>query len=823
MQRFSELLFLAAGLAAGLAGQSVSGGKVSAAAVTVKAPGTGAISRTQSAKNAEVLSVKDYGAKGDGVADDTAAIAAAIAAATGRTLTIPAGTYLITPTLTLSAFPNLINMVLRGEGQGASILKIKSGAGSYYTIFGIGTHTTLSNLTIDMNSTGNPNISSADALAHPRFALTADNTTTGLTVDHVTFQDIDDINVISSGGTNTTITNSSFIGIGGGSYGHDHSTLYLAGETALVSNNVFSSKGINSLGACTAIELHGGHMTITGNVITNLRIGLNVTGIAKSDSMAVVVSGNSITGATNGIQLFSSAYSTHVSGYGLYGVTVSNNAIRINQDLWTIDPITGLATIGVSNGIGFSPTNNLPFRDVLINGNTITFDLNADAGLPINTATYGIGYWDSLSQTVNTFYNLTISNNQILNCPAVGIRVSATGANLRIADNSIIDPGSSLNVGLVSAYRAGIFLLSNTNPIAGLSLVGNYILDDLATTRMAAGMSSYLANAGGILLQGNVIAVTGATTSAFSNAYNFSTATQLPLINDVLSVPVSAALPPQRVLNGSTLQSVQAGKSYAVAADGYTWTAAQDVLNSSLVGFGSFASNDGIAGYGTLENLLLYSEQFDNGGWTKNAATIAPNSIAGPFGAVTADTLTDTVANSAHDAAQFITLANSPYVLSVYAKANGRGIALGIAGSSAFFDLAGTLPNVTNATATQTALGNGWYRCTAYFPTQTAGGHSFFIYLVTVPGGLTSFAGDGASGAYLWGAQVNTGTQLYSYTATGSAQFISTPRALYGQGFSVGQLLNVPQFANNAAAVTGGLLVGAPYRVTGGDTLAIVH
>lgn len=66
--------------------------------------GTGATARTVQAKLREVVSVKDFGAVGDGVADDTAEIQAAIDAyqGTGEAIHFPNGTYLISSTLNIT-------------------------------------------------------------------------------------------------------------------------------------------------------------------------------------------------------------------------------------------------------------------------------------------------------------------------------------------------------------------------------------------------------------------------------------------------------------------------------------------------------------------------------------------------------------------------------------------------------------------------------------------------------------------------------------------------------------------------------------------------
>ncbi len=88
------------------------------AAPDFTATGTGASTRTSSDKFSDLISVKDFGAVGDGISDDTSAIQNALAA--HDAVFIPSGTYLITSTLLLAARKSLL-----GAGQ-KSVIKCQS-------------------------------------------------------------------------------------------------------------------------------------------------------------------------------------------------------------------------------------------------------------------------------------------------------------------------------------------------------------------------------------------------------------------------------------------------------------------------------------------------------------------------------------------------------------------------------------------------------------------------------------------------------------------------------------------------------------------------
>jgi hypothetical protein len=90
--------------------------------------GTGAVTRNVDSKLKDVVSVKDFGAVGDGTTNDTAAIQAAIASlpANGGTVFLPPGTYLV-GTFDMPNNPKVVNLI--GAGMFSTFLQMATAAG----------------------------------------------------------------------------------------------------------------------------------------------------------------------------------------------------------------------------------------------------------------------------------------------------------------------------------------------------------------------------------------------------------------------------------------------------------------------------------------------------------------------------------------------------------------------------------------------------------------------------------------------------------------------------------------------------------------------
>ena len=229
-------------------------------------------------------------------------------------------------------------------------------------------------------------------------------------------------------------------------------------------------------------------------------------------------------------------------------------------------------------------------------------------------------------------------------------------------------------------------------------------------------------------------------------------------------------------------------------------------------------------------NLLVRSEEFENVAWTpSNAATPTANIAVAPNGTLTADKIiTNNGLSSGLVFQTFALSASTTYTFSAYAKAVEWGwTTLQLRGpenvsAGAWFDLTNGSVGTIDAgvSATIQAVGNGWYRC-AVTKTTSTGVSTSRQRIYTTNANSVFTTGDGTSGIYVWGAQLEEGAFPTSYipTTSATATRAADVASITGSNFSSWYRQNAGTFFWSGSLYNTQYSNQNPFRITEGTNL----
>jgi hypothetical protein len=510
--------------------------------VTFLQAGSGAVVRTAQSKMRDVVSVKDFGAVGDGVADDTVAIQNAATAAQNRKLLVPDGTYKITTAISLPSNIQVElepNATITTAATGISILLASSktnvcitGGRIQYTVGGstglIGA--------VELNNCTYSDVENV-SFAGAQFAGVLLNNSSNCTVANNSFsatlgthQDAADIFVTGNSNDNTAFGNQC---TGTGAHGI---IVQGPGITIPLRNRIIS----NFVNAKTTygivvyqVTAADNYTVVQGNEITGI-LGTGLAGASGSGIYIQTCGGSVIadnivkdcclntTSATNAPAGISIAFD-QTFGPSLQPVSVTGNVV--NSSKWS--------GIVVSSARGTLSGNSVNFTDTANGNGILIFDasnlavVGNQVNLPTNVARPGIFINTTLARGID---NLTVSNNSVFGGNDAQIFSAKTSAGTTIS-------GSFIGNVLKSAGASALGL--TLNELLNATISGNCI--DSAYIGLYIQNSSNVRGAGNISRSGSLYRfLSGGTCSNvyFDDSNDFDISTPGRIGNTVTGVSI---------------------------------------------------------------------------------------------------------------------------------------------------------------------------------------------------------------------------------------------------------------------------------------------
>lgn len=365
--------------------------------VTFTQTGTGAVQRTTDSRLKDFVSVKDFGAKGDGTTDDTPAWNAAVtrAAAIGAELYCPVGTYKITSSI-VTTTDNTKTLSIRGPG----------GVGCAITpVFSSGQPVIKADLSALCWDTQTPCLSVKGVYFAPPTGAGASTTDVLEATNHQFLYFAD--NIISGAYRRGLVLTAAYSSIITHNFAYNMRGSFIVATSDPTMNN-------------TVITYN----TVTGSGITNSEPAFNL-GPATGQTVSPLIMGNNMNGnygcflihglvATNFISNFCEAS----TAYSIISDPASTASTGLNfiGNTWSQNPDTNIKAI----------TNSVFDFENLYNNNFIfdgTYTVNVKAGTRVNYAGASTFPDAAKTQTVkagSTFtvgtpstYALSVGNNNL--------------------------------------------------------------------------------------------------------------------------------------------------------------------------------------------------------------------------------------------------------------------------------------------------------------------------------------------------------------------------------------------------------------------------
>ncbi len=421
---------------------------------------TGAVIRSFRDKLGDFVSVKDFGAVGDGITDDTAAIVAALAAlAGGGALYFPAGTYITTNGLTISNS----NLTIYGDGAD-SVIQCNQTDGIKTNLMRFsGSNVKLEKLKLRRGTNTNAGVGAVGEM------LWLENTVYNWSID----------NCFIDGNMTGQIAR----------VGYYYTEIACKGEIATqpqvisIRNNYFTDTGSRATDPRCVRDL-----IISGNIFRDC--GVNIPGgnkgtcieVQSYDATNTLRPSYNVVVDSNTFQRFGDGA---INIGGTYDIVISNNVIE-GASVFNVEPL-GIEenAISIIGGERISITGNVcnkvrsggiqirtqivtgtvfkPIRNVSISGNTLIGGLTpagavCETGLVIQGLNSGTSV-TNVSVTGNTLDNCQLALSGSAGCPV---------NNVSITGNSIFGVATT-------GTNYGVYVSDAATNISNLLITGNQI------------------------------------------------------------------------------------------------------------------------------------------------------------------------------------------------------------------------------------------------------------------------------------------------------------------------------------------------------------